>query len=86
MNDIGRGLRAALDRLYFAGGLLMGLGAAWAPGGNDVLILQSVPALSPHGLPALLAMFAAIAAVLGMAKLFGKALPRVDCSGDLCRL
>ena len=71
--------------LFLGGGILMGFGAAWAPGGNDVLILQAVPSLSPHGAPALLAMFAAIALTLGLARLMGMSMPRVDCAGDLCR-
>ena len=37
----------------FSGGVLMGLGVALTPGGNDALVLYGVPSLSPHALPAL---------------------------------
>ena len=40
----------------FSGGILMGLGVALTPGGNDALVLYGVPSLSPHALPAFLAM------------------------------
>ena len=35
----------------FSGGILMGLGVALTPGGNDALVLYGVPSLSPHALP-----------------------------------
>lgn len=38
------------------GGLLMGLGVGLTPGGNDALVLYGIPSLSPHALPAFLAM------------------------------
>jgi uncharacterized membrane protein YedE/YeeE len=69
----------------FAGGLLMGLGAAIAPGGNDVLVLQAIPQLSPHALPAYLAMTAGIAMVLVIMRATGGARLEVDCRGDVCR-
>jgi len=34
----------------FVGGLLMGLGAALIPGGNDALVLYGIPSLSPHAM------------------------------------
>jgi hypothetical protein len=40
----------------FTGGLLMGIGAGMTPGGNNVLVLHSIPQLSAHALPAYLAM------------------------------
>ncbi len=46
------------------GGLLMGMGGAVIPGGNDELILRAIPALSPHALPAYLALLAGIACAL----------------------
>ena len=38
------------------GGTFMGVGAALVPGGNGVLVLQAMPALSPHAVPAYLAV------------------------------
>ncbi|MEP5764770.1 MAG: YeeE/YedE thiosulfate transporter family protein [Halieaceae bacterium] len=45
---------------YFLGGLLMGLGAVLVPGGNDMLLLNGIPGLSAHALPAYLAMLVGI--------------------------
>jgi uncharacterized protein len=65
------------------GGLLMGLGVALTPGGNDALVLYSVPTLSPHALPALLAMLVGIACGLsGMRAWLGIEL-RVVCRSDV---
>ena len=44
-----------------SGGLLMGAGSALIPGGNDVLILHGIPAISPHALPVFAAMLGGIA-------------------------
>lgn len=44
----------------FGGGLLMGVGIALIPGGNDGLILSAIPALSPAGFAAVLTMIATI--------------------------
>ena len=76
------------NRLWLAhltGGTLMGLGAALVPGGNDVLILSAIPGLSPHALPAFLAMIAGIALAIAIMRLTGQAVEMVVCSGDLCR-
>ena len=70
--------------VHFAAGTLMGFGAAMAPGGNDALILNTIPTLSPHALPTFLAMLAGILAVLGAMRLFGGTIPPVDCTGDIC--
>jgi uncharacterized membrane protein YedE/YeeE len=65
------------------GGLLMGLGVALTPGGNDALVLYGIPSLSPHALPAFLAMVAGIALGLSaMRAWFGIEL-RVACRNDL---
>src|SRR5262245_47017896 len=48
------------------GGLLMGLGTALAPGGNDALVLYNIPILSPNALPAFTALAAGVAVGLGM--------------------
>lgn len=68
---------------HVAAGLLMGMGTALAPGGNDVLVLYSIPVLSPHALPAFAAM--AVGVVLGllvMRRAFGIEM-RVSCRNDL---
>ena len=49
---------------FFGGGILMGLGAVHVPGGDDVLLLNAIPGLSPHALHAYLAMRAGIAIAL----------------------
>ena len=66
------------------GGLLMGVGAAMAPGGNDVLVLHGLPGLSPHALPAYVALIAGIAVVLVIERLVRGEYMKVDCSGDIC--
>ncbi|HEY6256085.1 MAG TPA: YeeE/YedE thiosulfate transporter family protein [Xanthobacteraceae bacterium] len=65
------------------GGLLMGAGVALTPGGNDALVLYGIPSLSPHALPAYLAMVVGIG--LGqwsMRALLGIEL-QVACRNDL---
>jgi uncharacterized membrane protein YedE/YeeE len=65
-----------------AGGTLMGLGAALAPGGNDVLVLYALPLFSPHALPALAAMAVGIFGGLAFMKAaFGSEM-RVSCRND----
>lgn len=68
----------------FLGGLLMGLGVAMVPGGNDVLILNAVPSLSPHATPAYLAMIAGIFFTLLIVRRAGGMIETIDCSGDVC--
>lgn len=70
---------------FLWGGILMGLGAALVPGGNDVLLLNAIPGLSPHALPAYLAMLAGIAIALMVVKQRGGELEVVNCSGDRCQ-
>lgn len=70
---------------YFWGGILMGLGAALVPGGNDVLLLNTIPGLSPHALPAYLAMLGGIGIALIMMKWRSGRWPVVNCSGDQCQ-
>ncbi len=63
----------------------MGLGAAMIPGGNDVLILlHGIPSLSPHAVPAFLAMLVGIAVSLMGMRGLGRETPRIDCGGDIC--
>lgn len=52
--------------LRFAAGTLMGFGASLVPGGNDVLVLHALPALSPHAAPAYAAMLLGILAALAV--------------------
>ncbi|MCZ6831526.1 MAG: YeeE/YedE thiosulfate transporter family protein [Gammaproteobacteria bacterium] len=49
---------------YLAGGILMGVGASMIPGGNDVLLLNAIPGLSWHALPAYLSMLGGVAIAL----------------------
>ena len=66
------------------GGILMGLGAAVIPGGNDALILYGIPSLSPHALPSYVALVAGIAAVLSFMRWgFGIEM-HVECHNDEC--
>jgi len=53
---------------FFTGGLLMGIGAASIPGGNDVLLLHGIPGFSFHAVPVFLAMLAGIALTLLVAR------------------
>ena len=69
---------------YGAGGFLMGVGASMIPGGNDVLILHSIPSLSPHAVPAFLAMLVGIAGSLMGMRALGLGIPRIDCGDDIC--
>jgi len=64
------------------GGVLMGVGTALLPGGNDALVLYGIPALSPHALPAFAAMLAGIAGALWLLGRFGIYM-RVACRNDL---
>jgi len=70
---------------HLIGGTLMGLGAALVPGGNDALLLHGIPWLSPHAIPAYLAMLLGIALALTLMHLGGAELETVRCSGDVCR-
>ncbi len=70
--------------MYSLGGLLMGLGAAMVPGGNDALILSAIPGLSPHALPAYLAMIVGILFSLLAMRRIGGQIPPIDCRGDIC--
>jgi uncharacterized membrane protein YedE/YeeE len=67
----------------FFGGAIMGIGVALTPGGNDSLVLYGIPTLSPHALPAYLAMAAGIALALGLLRLLFGVETRVECRSDL---
>jgi uncharacterized membrane protein YedE/YeeE len=65
------------------GGLLMGLGCALLPGGNDALILYGIPGLSPHALPAYAALLLGIfVALITMRAAFSVEM-RVACRNDM---
>jgi len=51
------------------GGFLMGLGAKMIPGGNDTMMLWSIPGLAGHGLAAYLIMILTIASGFGLLSL-----------------
>lgn len=66
-----------------AGGILMGLGTALLPGGNDALVLYGIPSLSPHAIPAYLALILGIfVALMTMRAIFGIEM-RVACRKDI---
>ncbi len=67
------------------GGILMGVGIALTPGGNDVLILHTIPSGSPQALPAYAALLAGTATALMVMRALGGAVSKVECSGDICR-
>jgi hypothetical protein len=70
---------------HIVGGALMGAGAMLIPGGNDTLVLKSLPGLSPHALPAMIALFLGIGITLSLLRLFtGKTLKTV-CTNDICQ-
>jgi hypothetical protein len=66
------------------GGLAMGGGAVLVPGGNDTLVLQGIPGLSAHALPAYLAMLIGIATSLLAMRWIARTQMIVDCSNDIC--
>lgn len=66
---------------YFFGGILMGIGAALVPGGNDVLLLNAIPGLASHAIPAYLAMLVGVAMALFIQKTYFSASPQVDADG-----
>ncbi|USG62579.1 YeeE/YedE family protein [Sneathiella marina] len=71
---------------YLFGGVLMGAGAGFIPGGNDVLMFQGLPSLSPHALPAFVAMMIGIALTLTLMRLLGRGIPVIDCGNDICAI
>jgi uncharacterized membrane protein YedE/YeeE len=69
--------------MNLAGGALMGLGVALAPGGNDSLVLYAIPTLSPHALPTYGALALGIAAGLLAIRWVLGIETRVECRNDL---
>jgi hypothetical protein len=68
------------------GGVLMGVGVALTPGGNDVLVLHTIPSGSPHALPAYAALLVGTAAGLLAIRMLGGTVTEVECTGDVCRI
>ena len=77
--------RGEWPRHFFAG-LLMGIGGAIVPGGNDELILRAIPALSPHALPAYLALLAGITCALLALRIARRKFSGMGLSGGSARL
>ena len=81
-----RGAPGAVAWLRHAtGGLLMGAGAAMVPGGNDTLLLNSLPTLTTRAAAAYLSMLAGIACVLWLMRRARLPMPTLDCTSDGCR-
>lgn len=70
---------------HFIGGLFMGAGSVLIPGGNDTLILKSLPGLSPHAMPAAFALLCGVGVTLLIIRLFTGKPFKVDCTDDVCR-
>ncbi|MDP1691359.1 MAG: YeeE/YedE thiosulfate transporter family protein [Burkholderiaceae bacterium] len=67
-----------------AGGLLMGAGAAMVPGGNDTLLLNSLPTLALQAAAAYLSLLAGIASVLWLMRHARMPMPAVTCTPAGC--
>ena len=60
---------------HLIGGTLMGAGAVLIPGGNYTLMIKSLPGLSPHAIPAFVALLSGIGITLRFMRLLtGKTL------------
>jgi hypothetical protein len=70
---------------HLIGGALMGAGAVLIPGGNDTLLLKSLPGLSPHALPAMIALFFGIIITLPLLRLLTGKSSKVVCTNDICQ-
>jgi len=66
-----------------AGGILMGLGVAMAPGGNDAFVLYGVPNLSPNAVPAFAAMAVGIVVAIVLLRLAFGIETRASCRADM---
>lgn len=54
----------------FVGGMMMAIAITFIPGGNDTLLLWSIPALTFSGITAYLAMTASVFVILGAMRLY----------------
>lgn len=68
--------------LNLSAGVLMGLGIALAPGGNDALVLDGIPILSPHALPTFTSLVAGVALGLVVMRRWFGIEARVRCQND----
>jgi hypothetical protein len=69
---------------YLVGGALMGGGVVLIPGGNDTLILKSMPALSFHAIPTFAALLCGIAITLYARRYVSGKTMKVVCNDDIC--
>lgn len=77
------GATAGLAR-RFAGGIVMGFGAAAIPGGNDTLILTGIPTLSGWALGTYVALLLGVASVLVATRIFTGQSLHIECVSDMC--
>ena len=70
---------------HFIGGTFMGAGAVLIPGGNDALMLKSLPGLSPHAIPAFVALLFGVGVTLIFMRLLTGQTLQVVCTNDICR-
>jgi uncharacterized membrane protein YedE/YeeE len=70
---------------HLIGGTLMGAGAVLIPGGNDTLMLKSLPGLSPHAIPAFVALLFGIGVTLLFMRLLTGKTFKVVCTNDICQ-
>lgn len=69
---------------HAVGGALMGVGAALVPGGNDTLLLGSLPTMTGAAAGTYLSMLLGIALVLWMMRLARVPMPALACSASGC--
>lgn len=69
---------------HAGGGALMGSGAAMVPGGNDTLLLASLPAMTASALLGYLSMLTGIALALGTLRAVRMPMPLLACSPAGC--
>lgn len=66
------------------GGILMGIGVALIPGGNDTLLLAAIPALWPWAFPTYLALIGGIASTILAIRVVKGTISEVRCPADGC--
>lgn len=69
---------------HLVGGVLMGAGAALIPGGNDTLLLSTLPTLAIQTVIAYLALLAGIASILWLMHRAHVPMPAIACGPDGC--
>jgi hypothetical protein len=70
---------------HVTGGILMGLGAAMVPGGNDTLLLGGLPTMTGSALLTYLSLLVGIASGLGILRLARVPMPLISCTPAGCR-